>query len=173
MFGLYVEISVTEFSRWMLEDPDSRTDAFIDFLAIVLETDRHVNFVSFFASLVPRLLEASEPIDINFLLAIQAPVFAYCVSGRTEAPDICQRWFQSLAASKGAEIFADDIETALAYFKIMYHAFLHLSVTTATGITHDPVLVAAREAIRAAIIEMTQSLNSSAMPMLFQCQGFV
>jgi hypothetical protein len=159
LFDLYIEISLSEFSLWLLEDPQTHLDSFIDFLAVALESERRIDFVIVLAFLVPHLLAGSNPVDLNFLLAIQSPVFSYCVSGHPDSGDVCERWFHALAGSRGAEIFGEDRESALSYFKMMNHAFLQVSVTTTTTMTQDPVLIAAQDAMRDAIIAISQIVN--------------
>jgi hypothetical protein len=159
LFGLYIEISLSEFSLWLLEDRESHLDGFIDFLAVALESERRIDFVIVFAFLVPQLLTGSDPIDLNFLLAIQSPVFSYCVSHHPDSEEVCERWFHALAGSRGAEIFREDRQSALSYFKMMNHAFLQVSITTATALIQDPVLIAAQDAMHDAIIAISQIVN--------------
>jgi hypothetical protein len=157
LFQPFIEISLTEFSRWLLEDPDLHLDAFIDFLATSLAPEHRIDFVTFLADLLAQLLARAG--DMNFLLAIQAPVFAYCVAGHPDSQAVCERWFHSLTASRGADIFGDDLAAALAYFKIMSHAFLQVSVTTATGIAQDPTMIAVQDTMHETVAAISQMLD--------------
>jgi hypothetical protein len=125
--NIFIEVSVIEFARWLFEYPESRVDVFI-----VIETDHRVDFVTFFASILPQM----RHIDINLILAVQAPVLASCVSSCADAHVVCQRWFQALCD----EIFANNLKSPLAYFKIMNQS----SITIKNEITQDTVIIAAR-----------------------------
>jgi hypothetical protein len=159
LFGLFIEISLKEFCLWLLEDRNLHLDPFIDFLAVSLTSDHRIDVITLLAYFIPQLFIESEPIDLNFLLAIQSPVFSYCVSRQPDSQGICERWFHTLATSRGAEIFRDDQNSALAYFKIMNHAFLQVSVTTTVGVEQEPLFVAAQDVMREAIMAISQILN--------------
>ncbi|EAY02614.1 hypothetical protein TVAG_260740 [Trichomonas vaginalis G3] len=72
--------------------------------------------------------EDGKPLDMNIFLALQSPVFSYSVSEQENADSVLEIWFFSLCATYASNIFGSDKKLALAYFKLMNHAFFQDAV---------------------------------------------
>jgi hypothetical protein len=158
--SVFLSVLFQDFSTWLMASPAERLDSFISFTAVFIDSAIKIDFVSQFAHIIPGFFPDPTQIDLNFLLGLQAPIFSYAVSRHPDSEAIYTMWFHGLACSLGAEIFRDNLASALAYFKLMNHAFFQVSVTGAAGDKQDPLLVTAQDAMRGAVVAISQNLFS-------------
>jgi hypothetical protein len=158
--SIFLSVLLQEFSAWLMAAPPERLDSFVYFTSVFIESPVKIDFVSQFAHIIPNFFPDPSQIDINFLLALQSTIFSYAVSHHPDSEAIYMMWFHGLACSMGAEIFQDNLKSALAYFKIMNHAFFQVSVTGTAGDKQDPLLVTAQDAMRGAVVAISQNLFS-------------
>jgi hypothetical protein len=157
LFGVFLEVYLAEFVGWLLEDRDPHLDPFIDFVTVSLQSDRRLDFTATFSRLIPEIFPIGTQVDINFLLAIQSPIFAYACARHADSDNVYQIWFQPLF-SNSMLLFHDELHSALAYLKIMNHAFLQVSVTTSGTNQSDPFFVTAVEETREAAAAIADSM---------------
>ena len=150
---------IDEFFKWLLEDVDSRLDAFIHFTAVALDSPHRIEFLGQFATVVRNLFPDKSNIDLNFLLALQSPIFSYAVARQPDSGVVCEFWFHTLAKQRGVDIFGDNLGAALAYFKLMNHAFFQLSVTTTSSAKQEPMFIAVQDEMRAAVVAISRLIN--------------
>jgi hypothetical protein len=158
LFGAFLEVYLAEFVGWLLEDRDGRLDPFIDFVAIALHSDRRLDFIATFSRYLPEVFAERDPFDVNFLLAIQSPIFAYACSRHQDSDAAYHIWFRPLFSSPEA-VFRQHLHSALSYVKMMNHAFLQVSVTTSGTNQSDPFFVAAVEETRQAAAAIADTLT--------------
>lgn len=158
--SIFISVLLQDFSVWLMESPTERLDSFVYFTSVFIGSPVKIDFVSQFARIIPSLFPDPSQIDINFLLGLQSTIFSYAVSRNPDSEAIYMMWFHGLACSLGAEIFQDNLAAALGYFKIMHHAFFQVSVTAAVGDRQDPLLVTAQDAMRGAVVAISQNLFS-------------
>jgi hypothetical protein len=157
LFGAFLGISLAEFVGWLLEDRVVRLDPFIDFVDVSVHCERRLDFVATFSRFLPQIFPVVNGIDINFLLAIQSPIFSYACMRHPDSEEVYQTWFRPLLANPET-VFREDLPNAMAFFKIMNHAFLQVSVTTSSTNQQDQIFVTAQEETRAAIANIAQIL---------------
>lgn len=151
-------IYISEIQQYLEEDL-SRLDFFIEAIENCIESPHRILFLNIYAEIFPSFFPDCNSIDLNFLLAIQSPIFSYCVNRHPDSDEACQLWFHSLASSQGSEIFKDNYELALSYFKIMNHAFFQISVTTTQAAQQEESFVNAQKAMKSAIVAITTSID--------------
>ena len=156
VFGEFVD----EFLKWLFEDVEARLDGIIHFVAVALDSPHRMAFLGVFAKVIPGLFPDKGNIDINLLLALQCPIFSYSVARQPDSGAVCEVWFHALARSRGVEIFGDNLQAAMSYFKLMNHAFFQASVTTTNGAKQEPMFVAAQDAMKQAIVAISRSMDT-------------
>lgn len=151
-------IYVNENQQYLLEDL-SRLNFFIEAIQQCIESPHRILFLNAYAELFPSFFPDCNSIDLNFLLAIQSPVFSYCVNRHPDSDTACHLWFHSLASSQASEIFKDNYQLALSYFKIMNHAFFQTSITTTQGDQQEETFISAQQAMKSAIVAITNNID--------------
>ncbi|OHS95031.1 hypothetical protein TRFO_10747 [Tritrichomonas foetus] len=157
----FFALFIAEYSKFLLTDISdlARLNNFLSAVATGLESPHRVLFIQEYAAVFPSYFPDPNSIDLNFLLALQSPVFSYCVNRHPDSSTIYQLWFDSLASSQGAEIFRDNHQLAVSYFKIMNHAFFQISVTTTPGAQQEDLFVVAQKAMKSAIVAVTRKIS--------------
>lgn len=151
-------IYINENHQYLQEDM-SRLNFFIESVAQCVESPLRILFLNVYAELFPSFFPDSNEIDLNFLLAIQSPIFSYCVNRHPDSDTVCHLWFHSIASSQGSEIFKDNYQLALSYFKIMNHAFFQISITTTQGDQQEETFITAQQAMKSAIVAITNLID--------------
>ena len=109
--------------------------------------------------------EEETPFDMNLFLALQAPIYSYCVNHEQNSQAIYECWFYALCASRGATIFGPNKKKALDYFKLMNHAFfqnavLPLSPDIPPGEPVDPTFLEVQKHLKGAIAALATELDT-------------
>ena len=159
--NLFLDIIFQIFLKLLLQDVQKRLDLLLTAISATLRTNFNLAFVSKFSSLVQGIFTDKyqiDQIDLNFFLAIQAPIFAHVVAKNEGYGQIFEMWFGGLAYSKGYDIFKTNYQLALSYFKLMNHAFFQASVANTEATLQDQFLVDAQKLMRTAIASISSIL---------------
>ena len=99
--------------------------------------------------------EEETPLDMNIFLALQAPIYAYCVGHNEKSGEVSNIWFGTICSEKGLNVFGNNLKKALDYFKLMYHAFFQ------NAILPSAPEVPQGELVEASFLEMQKQLKST------------
>lgn len=135
-------------------------DACVEAVAGALESERRIEFVPVVYEFACSAHRALERPDINAFLALQSPVFAYATSGDAQSREVFRLWFGRIAATLGADAFGEDYSCAVAYFKLMNHAFFQSAITSTQSAVQDPFLVEAQRLMKEAVVLLSYKLRS-------------
>ena len=126
----------------------------------VLASKHGLLFIPIYSGNVLQFLQGIGPsFDLNILLALQSCFFASIVKKYAIAQASWEIWFKPIVDSCGNTIFENDLPKAIAYFKIMNHAFFQSAIISNSQ-TQDPTLVEIYSSMKNASVSLSKILLS-------------
>ena len=164
----FYRVFIKNLLEWLFTDVQQRLNLVIEVINEALHVLNIECFAQYLLEEIGTLFcqaEEENPYDMNLFLALQSPIYSYCVNNGPNSQSIYECWFYALCASRGATIFGPNKKKALDYFKLMNHAFfqnavLPLSPQILPGEPVDPTFLEIQKHLKGAIAALATELDS-------------
>ena len=126
----------------------------------VLNSKHALLFIPNYSENILQFIQTIGPtFDLNILLALQSCFFASITKRYKSSHASWEMWFKPIVDNCGNTIFGDDLPKAIAYFKIMNHAFFQCAITS-NSLVQDPTLVEIYSSMKSASVSLSKILLS-------------